>query len=535
MIMVGLGCIGDTTFSWDSVCVMAARVSVRGSTVGSMPKSKGRQGRVRSGRSERFDGPAGDSVRRTEDMPVGPMADVSVLLGSDAVAPDLLIEMLLPMLWRVKPVTITGNRSIDCSLVLAHAYEHLGIVATSCAVDLMIKDASAEEYTTVGRSDPQDADGKFDGHCVLWLPQSQRFVDAMVDQFPEVRRHQRGPVIGRTAMTSGSASLGTELVYGGIPGDMHVVVRPGMRLLYIVVGPDPVGVVTSSPVVREAAARYRRAGVNLASHALTLFRLPPVIEKVRAARYPQLHAILEELGQAEFFVGREGDFSFAVQINGTDRVLPLDEIVPAAVDPQVSRDPGRRVPHVTFDQDRIRETLTDVDSAARLVRCASPAMGSGVLPVVLFEPRAGVSAQRADGTTVEVQAEGIIRHGFARFGPGSSTPPRLSSWSVVPTAVGVELWEGDGLWARSQVEVEPAWRAAARSHGVVRVIYGVCVGVQAPALSESYSESDRETELLDSRCAGTAAVAEVPWVEVAGERRSRWWRRTGRHEPKADR
>ena len=33
-------------------------------------------------------------------------------------------------------------------------------------------------------------------------------------------------------------------------------------------------VVTEHPVVRDTAPQYRRAGINLASHALTLLRLP---------------------------------------------------------------------------------------------------------------------------------------------------------------------------------------------------------------------------------------------------------------------
>lgn len=456
------------------------------------------------------------------DLTAGADAAVTALLQAEFLTPDLLIEQLVPFLWRRRPNPLTGNLAVDCSMVLCHAYAYLGIAAKVVAVYLIVRERSGEQHQMIGTPDPRWDDGRFDGHCVLVLPQSNRLVDATADQFAEVRRHRSHPVIGRVGLTGGP----TDTAWDAVAPGTHLAIgdSSGPMLMYTVAGPDPVEVITSSPVVQAADARYRRAGVNLASHALTLLRIPEVRDRIRRARYPRLNDLLDTVGEAPFFVERDGDFSFAVRLDGSDRVLPLDQIAPAAIDPLPSREPVRRLPHATSDPDRVNEILNDAAAEARVVRGASPAMGGGDLPVVLFEPRGWVGIPTGDGTMSEAQAEGIILSGFARFALSLGAVPRLDDWSVVRTPSGLELWDRGGLWARADLTVEPEWHTAAVDHGAVLVIYGVSVGVRAPSQVGSYTETDREAELLESRMAGIAAVAEIPWAESAPASGARWWR-----------
>ncbi|MGX7829833.1 hypothetical protein ACTG9Q_32625 [Actinokineospora sp. 24-640] len=425
--------------------------------------------------------------------------------------------MLIPFLWRRHPFSPTGNLAVDSAMVLRHAFAHLGIVATVVAVDLWVGQRRGSQVDMIARPDPRWDDGRFDGHCVLVLPQSKRLVDATVDQFAAVRRHRNHPVIGRVTLTSGTSAPppGTHLGVADASGQM---------LLYTVVGPDPVEVVSSADVVRSAQDRYRRAGTNLASHALTLLRLPEVRERIRRANYPRLNSLLDRVGQSDFFVDRDGDFSFAVDIEGRERVQSLDQITPAETDPLTSRLPDDEPPHVTSDPNRVKEILQDVSAAARVHRTAVRTMGDGHLPVVFFEPRAWVGMEGLNGSTREAQAEMIISAGFARFLPGTPAVPRLRNWSVIPALTGLELWDGGGIWARSELAVDEEWRVAAAAHGAVLVIYGVRVGVRPPTGSARYSEADRESELAESRRAGIVAAAEIPWAED-GPRTQPLWRR----------
>lgn len=509
-----------------------------GSTLRNVPKSKKRQPKRRPRRPgqarSRADASAEWNTGQADRTPSAVNeAHITALLDSDRVNPDLLIEMLPPLLWLWHSDALTGNLSVDGSVVLQHAYAQLGIAARVCPVDVVVKHPSNNQHTLYGRPDPCWDDEVFDGHCVVWLPQSGRLVDATVEQFPEVRRHQLGPVVGRAAFTGGSASQVAAMRSGEMPAGMSIpVVRDsGLMVLYTITGPDYRDVVTSSPLVQQTGEQYRRAGVNLASHALTLLRIPAVADRVRRAPYPQLHRLLDTIGRTEFVVDRAGDFFFTIRGDEAERSLRLDEISAADVDPVVSRDPGRQLPHFTFDRARIKEIMDDVDTEARVVRHPTAAMGEGSLPVVLVEPRTAVGIQPHGRVAFEAQAEGIIAAGFARFRPECTSPPQLDSWSVRRTPAGLELWDQGGIWARALLEVDTAWLAAAEAHGTVRVIYGVCVGVRIPSWQSSYTDADREAELLGSRRAGIVAVADIPWVAGQRASRSAWWRRVRRSAP----
>lgn len=443
---------------------------------------------------------------------------VSALLCDVEVDPGLLIEMLLPVLWLSRVETFSRNSSVEGCMVLHHAYDLLGIASDVYTVTLWITNPSNDQSTEYGRPDPCWDNGILDGHCLLWLPQSGRAIDVSVEQFPAAVGSVSAPLMGRI----GGANLrGWQTADGELPPGTYLAMSG--RAVYELTGPRYRDLVTSS-LASEDNERYRRAGVNLASRALTLMRIGPVADRVRGVPYPRLHALLDAVGTAEFVVEPGGDFFFTFRDDDTERSLRLDEIpigevMAAASDVEKTlRPPGGS----TYEL--IKQTLLDVDTEARTLRRATAAAGGGDLPVVFFEPRAGVGVQTLESGKFEAQAEALIAAGFGRFLPGSPAVPRLPLWSVRHSSDGLELWDEGGIWARAELSVSDEWLAAAARHRVVRVVYGILVGVRIPEGRNAYSEADREAELVQGRRSGIVAVAEIPWK--ADRRTSRWpWRR----------
>lgn len=446
--------------------------------------------------------------------------EVTALLGAEEIDPALLIELLLPVLWLSRVEAFEGNSSVEGSMVLHHAYEQLGIASYVYTVTLSITNPANGRSTEYGRPDPLWDNGILDGHCLLWLPQSGRVIDATVEQFSGTPGSASAPVVGRLAGSNTSAWASTE---GGLTAGTFLDVLSAVGLLhYELTGPEYQHLVTSS-LTPEDDERYRRAGVNLASRALTLLRVGPVAERVRRVPYPQLHALLDAVATAEFVVESTGDFFFTVRREDAEHSLRLDEIPVCAADAVVSRYPEDSAPRPDPDHDLVKEMLSDVATDARVLLSATAPTGGGDVPVVLFEPRAAVGLRARGFGTREAQAEGIIIAGFSRFLPDSTAVPRLQSWSVRRTPEGLELWDEGGIWARAELSIDDEWLAAVETHQVVRVVYGVFVGVRTPHGRVSYTDTDRETELLHARRSGIVAVAEVPWAGSRKTTRRRWW------------
>ncbi|GAB3448560.1 hypothetical protein [Actinophytocola sediminis] len=450
---------------------------------------------------------------------------VAALLGAEEFDPALLIEMLLPVLWLSRVEMFEGNASVEGSMVLHHAYEQLGVASHVYTVTLSIMNPANDQSAKHGRPDPRWNDGVLDGHCVLWLPQSGRLVDATVEQFSAAPNSASAPVVGRLAGSNSSAWASPE---GGLAAGtwIDVLNAVGLIMHYELTDLEYRDLVTSS-LTQEDNERFQRAGVNLASRALTLLRVGPVAERVRTVPYPQLHALLDAVDNAEFVVEPTGDFFFTLRDGDIEHSWRLDEIPVAVSDSVMSRYPEDRALRPGPDHDLVKETLSDVATDARVLSSATPATGGGDVPVVFFEPRAAVGMRSRSFGTREAQAEGIIMAGFRRFLPDSTTVPRLESWSVRRTPEGLELWDEGGIWARAELSIDDEWVAAAEAHRVVRVVYGVFVGVRIPRGQVSYTDADREAELLHARRSGIVAVAEVPWAGVRKAPRSRWrpWKR----------
>ena len=76
------------------------------------------------------------------------------------------------------------------------------------------------------------------------------------------------------------------------------------------------------------ASRYCRAGINLATLVLDLLRQPSIIDRVRQAPYPKIHALLDAIGDATIEPGGDGDTLIWLPNGATGPVRTrLDELV----------------------------------------------------------------------------------------------------------------------------------------------------------------------------------------------------------------
>lgn len=485
-----------------------------------VPKSKGRKPK-KSPRRVDAPGRVDPAARHSGRYAAGrlEMSDerIGALLSGETIEPDLMVELLLPALWLSHMTGQPANHCVDGSMTLHYAYKEFGITADPRAVDLAVNDRSRQTIL-YGQPNPHWEGSTFHGHCILWLPETRRVIDATVEQYPEVRRYRLGPICGRLVMMQGTdAAQEAMMQRGELPPGAHIgIQREGITLLYTAVDATYHDVVTEYSLVQDTAPRYRRAGINLASHALTLLRIPEVIDRVRQAPYPRLRALLDAIGDAEVEFDDQDDWRFVLPgFDGQRRSLRLDEIPLAATPPpaRTGRHNSSIPARPQADSATVQDVLSSVDTAARAAFIADDlSLGESGVPAVLFEPMQAVAGTSPNGQTSELQAEMIIAAGFTRFLPDlDRAPQHLPDWSLRRTDTGLELWDAGGIWARGALNLDDGWLTAAEQHSVVVVIYGAQIGVRAPREISSYTDGHRHTELMESRRAGIVAAATIAW------------------------
>lgn len=456
---------------------------------------------------------------RDERAPTGHLAkprrlmsdteSIGTLLDSDDIAPDLLVELLLPLLWLDHAAGARGSLCVSGSMMLHHAFAQLGIASEAHAADVVITDERTEQRVVYGRPDPYWDGDTFHGHCLLHLPRTRRMIDPAVEQFPEVKRSNL-PLFGRTIVTGSEGVEGHETLGQGElpPYGMMFTQRDTQQFLYTVVGQEYARIVWESPHADEDAERYHAAGVNLATHALSLLRLPGVADRVRQVRYPKLNALLDVIGEAPIAADRAGDFH--VTLDG--RNLRIDEVLLPAEAYDEPPDAATPVPHVVMDKKNVQAALEEVDAAVELYPTTPDDLGGGSLPVAVFEPQKVVGATSPHtGKTVELQIEHIVSSGFRRLRRDAQGEiSRLPTWSVRRTGVGLELWDHGGIWARGDVVADEEWLQAAEKHRRVLVVYGVLCGVGASEGEIDAGQDHADLRALASRN-GFVAAAIVSW------------------------
>ncbi|GGN56022.1 hypothetical protein GCM10011579_016640 [Streptomyces albiflavescens] len=242
--------------------------------------------------------------------------------------PDQLVELVLPYLWvALADGRVPANVCVDACMTLRNAYGQLGVRAELLPVDLAIrnKDGDGVRY---GSLTPSWTGTSWNGHCVLVLPNSQRFVDATVEQFDEVREIGMGPMVGKVALSlAGDGSLME-------PGAQVVLQRGDLVLTYTVAGPQALASIVEHPEAVAHADGHRRTGVNVASFTLVALRGEGVRGRAMQAPYPRLRALLRAVGDAPYEADEAGDVRFCLlDQDGRERWLRLDEIPLPATTP----------------------------------------------------------------------------------------------------------------------------------------------------------------------------------------------------------
>jgi len=131
----------------------------------------------------------------------------------------------LPHLYRYYAAGERANHCIDAALTLAAAFGQFGISAQAWPVELVINPADGRAATRYGAYPRWDG-ADFRGHCVLWLPEHQHFVDVTLEQFAETARQE--PLIGRAVLAVDPVTGRGTAVDWAAAGGTAVVQRPTM-------------------------------------------------------------------------------------------------------------------------------------------------------------------------------------------------------------------------------------------------------------------------------------------------------------------
>ncbi|MEV6328515.1 hypothetical protein [Streptomyces sp. NPDC051909] len=235
--------------------------------------------------------------------------------------PDQLVELVLPHLWAaIADGRMPANVCVDACMTLRNAYGQLGIRAELLSVDLAVrhKDGGGTRY---GSLTPSWTGTSWNGHCVLVLPDSERIVDATVEQFDEVREVGAGPMIGKVALsTHGDGSMLQ-------PGAQVLLQRGDLVLAYTVAGPEAIASIVEHPEAVAHADDHHRVGVNVASLTLAALRSEGVRGRAMQAPHPRLRALLRAVGDAPYEADEAGDVRFkATDSTGREQWQRLDEI-----------------------------------------------------------------------------------------------------------------------------------------------------------------------------------------------------------------
>lgn len=203
---------------------------------------------------------------------------------------DVLVIHLPAYLWVKLAEGNPANACVSACMTLHHAYAQLGIATDVVPTGLIIHDASGQRTQFATDRPYWHSETELVGHTVLLLPEHDRLVDPTVEQIPPIRALGLGPVVGRVpaegrhALRQGGASF--------------AVPRQDLLIEYTPVQRNCRDILTQAPRRAVHAPEYRRSGVNLATLVLGMLRAPWVVDRIRAADFPRIHALLDLIGDA---------------------------------------------------------------------------------------------------------------------------------------------------------------------------------------------------------------------------------------------
>lgn len=251
--------------------------------------------------------------------------------------PEAIIPVLLATTWAGVQVGQTANHCVDACRTLGFALAQLGIRTELRAAELIIHNNRTGQMTRRAPQIPSWQGSELTGHCILTLPEQDRFIDATIEQFREVGALKLGPAVGRAGalIDPSTGAVHAPRPTAARPAEGSIIaLQRGDLLLTYTLSPDHANdVITSHPTVTATVQEHRRAGINLVSLLLGHGRGRMLDEVIRQAPFPRLHTLLDAIADSPI-VNDDGDLRFTVVQDGQRRDLLLDEIpLPADAPP----------------------------------------------------------------------------------------------------------------------------------------------------------------------------------------------------------
>lgn len=203
---------------------------------------------------------------------------------------------------------------------------------------------------------------------------------------------------------------------GRLPAGTRLEVPRGdLTLLYTVLDGRHTATILNAHQVTTRSDEARRAGINLASWALAILRLPDFTGPARTAPFPRLRALLEAVSDAPGSLDEETNWRFAINNPGGTRRLLLEEIPlpPGTPDDAATGDPAVISASPAMPVRRLTPQMLPGGMpgpggvSLRLARPGETAAVSRLLAAADVELAADVAAAVEDGTIGATLLKGL--------------------------------------------------------------------------------------------------------------------------------
>lgn len=233
------------------------------------------------------------------------------LAGAASNAPDFAVALVPAALVVDWMRTNPANVCAQACLHLVDAYRLLGVEANIVPVTVAIKEGS--NLACYGEDPPRWDDNVYVGHCIVSLPDAERFVDPTIQQFDGFQR-RKYPYIGKTAFRSQDREQ-------FVTGDRLNLLVDDRVMLYTVAQADE-SFISDHSVAQQVRAENDRIAANIAAQTIEVFRAFGLAGRI-PDQYQRIRTMLDTVGDAELRV-EPGAAQFI--IDGQPRWI--DELLP---------------------------------------------------------------------------------------------------------------------------------------------------------------------------------------------------------------